>query len=385
MQVRTFDPSQPEPGGGGGRVGAKSREASGGVTQGVLMGNESKVKPEAATEKRAAPPAIEMAEPMTPREMDLEARLKDRDDQVAQLTLMVQQLQTQIGGAVTAAGAGLSLPKRQGSPFAGMRPANMAGGVAAAAPRPQSPRPVSRATTPRMQSPRPTSPRAQSPRPGGGSTAFGSTVSTARRSSPGKFFHASMRGGPISEPLPQRGTTPMHLVKGPSLLTRDKFGAKRSEWERFKLNPDGTGGVGGHASFFEDDNPFNDPFQYRPFKGLAFPPSDYIGPDDPRETDELHDLAPNALNLAFVYGYCGRRARQNLFYNADGRLVYHTAALGIVYDKDAHEQLHFHGHDDDIRALDMVRYTQCPSVTHNARLLHTMPITPCWPSHTHPP
>ena len=42
-----------------------------------------------------------------------------------------------------------------------------------------------------------------------------------------------------------------------------------------------------------------------------------------------------------MYGYCGRRARNNLFYNADGALVYHTAALGVVYDKDAHEQMHF--------------------------------------------
>ena len=62
---------------------------------------------------------------------------------------------------------------------------------------------------------------------------------------------------------------------------------------------------------------------------------------------------PNALKLAFVYGYCGRSARNNLFYNAGGRIVYHSAALGIVYDKETHEQLHFHGHDDDVTALDI--------------------------------
>lgn len=48
----------------------------------------------------------------------------------------------------------------------------------------------------------------------------------------------------------------------------------------------------------------------------------------------------------------GRRIRNNLFYNIDGKIVYHTAALGVVYDKDRHEQLFFHGHDDDITALD---------------------------------
>lgn len=187
-----------------------------------------------------------------------------------------------------------------------------------------------------------------SPR-GSTGTAFGSTLSTARRQNPNAHFHASMRGGPLTEPLPQRGVTPLTAIKGPSLLTREKFGAKRSEWEKFKL---GDGAAEG-GNFFEDDNPFNDPFQYRPFKGLAFPPSDYIGPDDHRETDDLSSLTPNGLKLSFVYGYCGRRARQNLFYNIDGRLVYHTAALGVVYDKEAHEQLHFHGHDDDITALDM--------------------------------
>ena len=75
----------------------------------------------------------------------------------------------------------------------------------------------------------------------------------------------------------------------------------------------GTKAGGGHENFFEDDNPFNDPFQYRPFKGLAFPPSDYIGPDDRRETDDLSELRPNALRLAFVYGYCGRANRESRY------------------------------------------------------------------------
>ena len=73
----------------------------------------------------------------------------------------------------------------------------------------------------------------------------------------------------------------------------------------------------------------------------AFPPSDYIGPDDHRETDDLARVSAggNALQLNFVFGYTGRRVRQNLFYNADGRLVYHTAAVGVVYDKERHAQV----------------------------------------------
>ena len=148
----------------------------------------------------------------------------------------------------------------------------------------------------------------------------------------------------------QRGPTDPRLVKGPSLLTRKRFGAKPSEWDRFKDLGDEEGG-----NLNEDDNPFNDPFKYHPFKGMAFPPTDYIGPDDIRETDDMGSLQPgNALRLAFVYGYTSRKGcRSNLFYNKNGHIVYHAAALGIVYDKEKHEQWFFHGHDDDITALDI--------------------------------
>ena len=166
-----------------------------------------------------------------------------------------------------------------------------------------------------------------------------------------------MRGGPLTEPLPQRGLTmrerldPQGTIKGPSLLTRKRFGAKPSEWDRFR----DLGADGELQNLNEDDNPFNDPFKYHPFKGMVFPPTDYIGPDDVRETDSMLTLpGPNALRLRFVYGYTTRKGcRNNLFYNKDGHIVYHSAALGIVYDKTNHEQWYFHGHDDDITALDI--------------------------------
>ena len=137
-------------------------------------------------------------------------------------------------------------------------------------------------------------------------------------------------------------TDPYNSLKGPSLLNREKFGAKKT-------------GDDSRVNLLLDDNPFNDPVKYWPFKGWAFPPSDYIGPDDPRENDDLSRVTHggNALQLGFVFGYTGRRVRQNLFYNADGRLVYHSAALGVVYDKGSHTQLFFKGHDDDITALDI--------------------------------
>ena len=41
-------------------------------------------------------------------------------------------------------------------------------------------------------------------------------------------------------------------------------------------------------------------------------------------------------------------ARQNLFLNSEGKIVYTAAALGIVYDQDTHTQRFFKGHSDDI-------------------------------------
>ena len=230
---------------------------------------------------------------------------------------------------------------------------SMPRGIQPASPRPGSPR----GTRPRSASPR-GRPGAISPGSPNKLSAFGSTVNNRKKPlSPATFFTASMRGGPLTDPMAHRGLTererlyPEKACKGPSLLTRERFGAPKSEWVKYRdFDPNSLGG-----NMMEDDNPFNDPFKYHPFKGMAFAPSDYIGPDDARETDDMTKLQPgNALRLTFVYGYTSRKGcRSNLFYNADGRLVYHAAALGIVYDKANHEQFFFHGHDDDICALDL--------------------------------
>ena len=228
---------------------------------------------------------------------DLEAQLALRDETIAELKAQVQQLSQELqrtrapGSAVPLLGKGNAL----GGPRGGLA---------------QTTRP------PRMQSPG----RLKMP-PSPGRTASPRAM-TARASSPIKrnasgqpaFFHASQRGGPLTEPLPHRGLSqkerenPYDNLRGPSLLHRPKHGAKKSEWERFK---DGAGAGGGNmVNAFDDDNPFNDPIKYWPFKGWAFPPTDYIGPDDERETDDLSSITStgNALKLTFVYGYRGRRA-----------------------------------------------------------------------------
>uniref|UniRef100_A0A8B9KL60 EMAP like 6 n=1 Tax=Astyanax mexicanus TaxID=7994 RepID=A0A8B9KL60_ASTMX len=58
-----------------------------------------------------------------------------------------------------------------------------------------------------------------------------------------------------------------------------------------------------------------------------------------------------ALRLQFVHGYRGYDCRNNLFYTQTGEVVYHVAAVGIVYNRQQHTQRFYLGHDDDIISL----------------------------------
>lgn len=59
----------------------------------------------------------------------------------------------------------------------------------------------------------------------------------------------------------------------------------------------------------------------------------------------------NSLSLDFVYGYRGYDCRANLYYTKTNEIVYHIAALGIVYNKHEHKQRYYSAHDDDILCL----------------------------------
>ena len=52
-----------------------------------------------------------------------------------------------------------------------------------------------------------------------------------------------------------------------------------------------------------------------------------------------------------MHGYNGRPNGNSLFHNADGRLVYYVAAVGVVYDPASHRQVFFQRHTDDITAM----------------------------------
>ncbi|KAI9533540.1 Echinoderm microtubule-associated protein-like 6 [Dissostichus eleginoides] len=57
------------------------------------------------------------------------------------------------------------------------------------------------------------------------------------------------------------------------------------------------------------------------------------------------------LRLQFVHGYRGYDCRNNLFYTQGGEVLYHVAAVGVVYSRTLHTQRFYLGHDDDILSL----------------------------------
>ncbi|KAI3362845.1 hypothetical protein L3Q82_001894 [Scortum barcoo] len=57
------------------------------------------------------------------------------------------------------------------------------------------------------------------------------------------------------------------------------------------------------------------------------------------------------LRLQFVHGYRGYDCRNNLYYTQGGEVLYHVAAVGVVYNRQLHSQRFYLGHDDDILSL----------------------------------
>ncbi|KAK1171259.1 echinoderm microtubule-associated protein-like 6 isoform X3 [Acipenser oxyrinchus oxyrinchus] len=58
-----------------------------------------------------------------------------------------------------------------------------------------------------------------------------------------------------------------------------------------------------------------------------------------------------SLKLQFVHGYRGYDCRNNLFYTQAGEVVYHIAAVAVIYNRQQHTQRFYVGHDDDILSL----------------------------------
>jgi WD40 repeat protein len=94
---------------------------------------------------------------------------------------------------------------------------------------------------------------------------------------------------------------------------------------------------------FEQEEAVGDSFMAcKPWIGAIKEPSEH--PDeDPSKPDEEY-------KLEYVFGYRAEDSRNNLYYNADGNVVYMTAALGIILDKEENTQTFFGGNEVENQA-----------------------------------
>ena len=83
----------------------------------------------------------------------------------------------------------------------------------------------------------------------------------------------------------------------------------------------------------------------KPWLGAIFEPSHapVVNPTPPEDS----------LQLEWVYGYQAQESRNNLRYSSTGDIVYHSAAVGIAYDRKRKVQRFHLGHEDDIVSLAM--------------------------------
>lgn len=90
--------------------------------------------------------------------------------------------------------------------------------------------------------------------------------------------------------------------------------------------------------------------------------------------DMTDKLAPDSrLQLEWVYGYRGHQCRNNLYYNANGEVVYFVAGTGIVLNAAERKQRFFLGHSDDIirsvMVVSMLAWGACTSGCTNVRVV----------------
>ena len=74
----------------------------------------------------------------------------------------------------------------------------------------------------------------------------------------------------------------------------------------------------------------------------------------PENPPPVPNTAPNMnLDIEYVYGYRSYDTRDNVRYNANGEVVYHTAGCGISLNKLNNKMKVMTAHNDDVTCLDV--------------------------------
>ena len=77
----------------------------------------------------------------------------------------------------------------------------------------------------------------------------------------------------------------------------------------------------------------------RPYEGAIMEPTNHNEPSD--------DLPDISYELEYVYGYRAEDSRMNVYYSSEGKIVYFTAALGVILCQKSNMQTFFGGGETD--------------------------------------
>lgn len=128
----------------------------------------------------------------------------------------------------------------------------------------------------------------------------------------------------------------------PPELQRDERKERARQGLDFAVQEDEDG------MFEEVDMGEGDQFMaVKPWKGVI----DHSVPTTYKPSKIDHEAPDANLELEYVYGYRCHDVRNNLRYTKDDKIVYHTAALGIVLDPGVNTQKFFYGHKDDVMSF----------------------------------
>jgi len=89
---------------------------------------------------------------------------------------------------------------------------------------------------------------------------------------------------------------------------------------------------------FEQEEAVGDAFMaVKPWIGAVVEPSDHPKPNPSPPKEDY--------KLSYVFGYRAEDSRNNVYYNADGNIVYMTACLGVILNKSDNTQQFFGGNE----------------------------------------
>jgi WD40 repeat protein len=125
--------------------------------------------------------------------------------------------------------------------------------------------------------------------------------------------------------------------------TIDKYGNPVNMW----TPPQNNGGPIGNGTFQEELIAGGDEFMaVKPWLGAIKSPSDFAKPQrDYSKAPEIN------LVLDYVHGYRCKDSRGNIYYNSEGKVVTHAAAVGFTHDVASNTQTHNQNHSDDIMSI----------------------------------